>query len=403
MSLNFITQDMIETASLSASNFTPGFNISAGSSNTVSAASGVNTTLLNNTNNLSATELTIIQELQLAANQSIRNFDASFGIILSQSNRSIQQVFRQFNFTLDSGVLRPTVASQQFSWRYQGDIDQAFTVPSNVTYIFAKLWGGGGGAGRAGGWSYGSFGGGGGHTRGVIPVTPGETLTLVLGRGGLNACWYAPYGGGGYPQQNSDIQYAGLGGGYAGIFRGSAGVAANALLIAGGGGGGGSQSGGWGECADGGAGGGLNGFRGECTRDNQYGWGGTGGTQTAAGNSPSIGGITTGSQFAGGRSNSNSYGGGGGGGWWGGGGGSYTGGSIMGGGGGGSGYIHSSIIFGGTYAGFNQMPGFFWDEDLPTQSYNDATRLAYGGISMQNNIGGCSNSGGHSWITIWTP
>jgi hypothetical protein len=400
MPLNYIDQDSIEISTLTTDSFNPAGLTLTTNSNTTSALSGAITNTFSIQNNLSATEFQVIQNLQLAANQSIRNFDSTFGIILSQSTREIQLVFNQFNFSLDSGVLQANNLAGGYGYGYSG-YDQSFIVPAGVRYVYAKLWGAGGGAGRAGGWSYGSNGGGGGHTRGVIPVTPGETLTLVLGRGGLTSCYSAQYGGGGSPGTNTDIQYCGLGGGYAGIFRGAAGVASNALLIAGGGGGGGSQTGGWAETSDGGGGGGFVGARGECTVNDRYDFAGTGGTQVAGGRAPLFGGNTIGSQFQGGLNDHASYGGGGGAGWWGGGGGYHIDGSgAMAGGGGGSGYIHSSVIFGGTYTAFSYTPAFFWDVDLPTFP-NAATRWACGGLNIQNNVGACNESGGSSYLAIW--
>lgn len=105
-----------------------------------------------------------------------------------------------------------------------------FTVPSNIdaNSIIVRACGAGGGGGGGNGKSTGSNnrGGRGGNAFGaetVIPVTPGENLTLVVGRGGGGGRGGTSGGGGG-----------GQGGGYTGVFRGS-----NALAIFGGGGGGG--------------------------------------------------------------------------------------------------------------------------------------------------------------------
>jgi hypothetical protein len=65
-------------------------------------------------------------------------------------------------------------------------------IPAGVTHIMVELWGAGGGGGGGGnatilgtaGGSGGS-GGGGAYVRGVAQVTPGETITIVIGKGGI--------------------------------------------------------------------------------------------------------------------------------------------------------------------------------------------------------------------------
>jgi LruC domain-containing protein len=49
----------------------------------------------------------------------------------------------------------------------------SFTVPAGVTQLEVKMWGSGGG---------GTYGGAGGYTAGLVPVTPGEVLGLEVGR-----------------------------------------------------------------------------------------------------------------------------------------------------------------------------------------------------------------------------
>src|SRR5262249_3353793 len=69
--------------------------------------------------------------------------------------------------------------------------NQTFVVPDNVTSIFVKLWGAGGSGGSG-------TGGGGGFTSGNLAVTPGETLILIVGGGGLhNMNGFHAFGGGG--------------------------------------------------------------------------------------------------------------------------------------------------------------------------------------------------------------
>jgi len=59
-----------------------------------------------------------------------------------------------------------------------------FTVPARVTHLTFEAWGGGGGVGFQPPQTWGpGGGGGGGYTRGVVSVTPGDTLSVVVGAG----------------------------------------------------------------------------------------------------------------------------------------------------------------------------------------------------------------------------
>jgi hypothetical protein len=173
----------------------------------------------------------------------------------------------------------------------------SYVVPPGVTTITAKVWGGGGGGGRGkAGAGIGGSGGGGGFAQADITVTPGETLTIVVGGGGLAA--------------TSD-QSGGGGGGYTAVKRGAT------FLIqagAGGGGGGGDRNSGKNGGA-GGPGGGLigaNGFPGTGVR---VGGGGGGGTQAAGGVgglADSVGDGAAGSAYQGGGGSNGNTGTGGG-------------------------------------------------------------------------------------------
>ncbi len=64
-----------------------------------------------------------------------------------------------------------------------------FTVPAGVTRLLVEAWGAGGGGGGDGGMATiagggGGAGGNGGYARGVVEVTPGATLEIVVGEGG---------------------------------------------------------------------------------------------------------------------------------------------------------------------------------------------------------------------------
>jgi hypothetical protein len=305
-----------------------------------------------------------------------------------------------FNFELKDGILTP-LNKTRVTFSYTG-ANQSLSIPASTSWVFVKLWGGGGGAGRAGGWSYGADGGGGGHTRGLFPVTAGSTLTIVVGRGGVTTNGITQsYGGGGTNNSNSDPTYGGHGGGYCGVFSASPVTQGNALAIAGGGGGGGSSRAWFGNI--GGAGGGTVGQRGSSPYDGKFAGGGGGGSQSAGGGGgsapPGTNGLS-GSALQGGAPGVNSYGGGGGGGYFGGGGGAYSEPNSMAGAGGGSGYVNPNGLLTGTYTGNYRNVAYSWDPDLLTTG-SDIELIGFGGQNTQNNQTAGSQSGGHAYAVIY--
>lgn len=221
-----------------------------------------------------------------------------------------------------------------------------FVVPSCVYSVTAKIWGAGGGGNNYGATTY---GGAGGYTTGTIAVTPGETLTVVVGCGGTQTMSLAYMGGG---------QGISSGGGLSGIFSGTpnpSSPTSTAILIAGGGGGAGNTNSS--GTQQGGAGGGVNGLNGAGSGSPPPGCGG-GGTQSAGGSGWPAG---TGLQGGSGQT-------GGGGGLYGGGAGTIgCSGWCAGGAGGGSGYVASSGVSGGsTTAGSGYTPPNTGDPDYPT-------------------------------------
>lgn len=61
----------------------------------------------------------------------------------------------------------------------------SFTVPTGITKIHAKVWGGGGGGGGVGAGGGGASGGSaGGYAEGIYSVTPGQVLAITVGGGG---------------------------------------------------------------------------------------------------------------------------------------------------------------------------------------------------------------------------
>lgn len=88
----------------------------------------------------------------------------------------------------------------------------SYTVGSNITSLYVYLWGAGGGGG--------DMGGPGACVQGVLTVTPGETLGIVVGAGGginYNSTYASNCGGGGgkssIQRSGTDVVVAGGGGG----------------------------------------------------------------------------------------------------------------------------------------------------------------------------------------------
>ncbi len=232
--------------------------------------------------------------------------------------------------------------------------EHQFVVPSGITELQVRAWGGGG----QGGNQNGAIGGGGGFIQGRLPVMPGETLDVWVAEGG-------GYNGTGFG--------FGDGGGASYLRRGSV-----DLLIAGGGGGGGSDGNSGNSMAGGrgGPGGGLTGQDGQNGIGSIAGYclsvtGGTGATQAAGGMGGTFrgsaagctgqnggrgtGGRATGSfgscdatpgaaQWRGGGGQGNGGGGGGGAGYYGGGGAGFIWTYCSGGGGGGSSYADVAVL-----------------------------------------------------------
>jgi len=82
-----------------------------------------------------------------------------------------------------------TLSSTATTFSYTG-ADQTFTVPANVYAVVAYIWGAGGGG------SAGQPGGAGAFAQVIVPVTPGQAYTIIVGQGGIQTT-SATYGGGG--------------------------------------------------------------------------------------------------------------------------------------------------------------------------------------------------------------
>ncbi|WP_238986188.1 glycine rich domain-containing protein, partial [Brevibacillus borstelensis] len=222
---------------------------------------------------------------------------------------------------------------------------ETWTVPPGVRSIKIEAWGGEGGKNIHDGTSW--NGGKGGYAYGNLSVTPGETLTVVVGgKGGDNTYGSSKWAGGGYngggdvTERTGDYDGAGCGGGASDVRKGGTALS-NRIIVAGGGGGAGGGFTTAGHGGEGGAGGGLTGQNGQTAGRA----GGAGGTQST-GNALGIGGN--------GRGGTTKAGGAGGGGYWGG----LAGASHdwAGGGGGGSSY-YGGVTNGGTRTGVRTGDG----------------------------------------------
>ena len=171
--------------------------------------------------------------------------------------------------------------SYTLKYTYTGS-NQSFVVPSGITSVNVYMWGAGGGAGLGAG------GGAGCYVQGVLTVTPGETLTIVVGQGGGNkaSSFGKTYGGGGagggLDNGRSDI-VSSQGGGRSAIVRSS-----TDLVTAAAGGGGRGGRGGRGKLVT-----------------------GENGTGAATGGSQTAGGTNNGAIYSGGNANQDNSAGGG--------------------------------------------------------------------------------------------
>jgi len=93
-----------------------------------------------------------------------------------------------------SMISSPLRASRtDVTFTYTG-ASQAWTVPAGIDIIVAHLWGGGASSGYH---ATAVYGGAGGFTTGLLQVTPGEILRVMVGGRGENSQDSEVYGGGG--------------------------------------------------------------------------------------------------------------------------------------------------------------------------------------------------------------
>jgi hypothetical protein len=263
----------------------------------------------------------------------------------------------------------PPVCSQSAStvtctYGYTGD-SQSFTVLAGVQSIAVDVLGAQGGTGAGPDFSPRAVGGEGARVQATLPVTPGETLAVLVGGAGTSGCQPGSFNGGGVRNACGDTAGIGAGGGGASDLRIAPFGLAQRIVVAGGGGGGGGNGEGTGPGGAGGPEGGRGGDGGAtgmagsdqsagvlggqpgAGATDQGGAGGIAGTPN--GNPGQDGSLGQGGSQGEGAGNGGGDGGGGGGGYFGGGGGAGGGGSTVGGGselgaGGGGGGGGSSFV-----------------------------------------------------------
>lgn len=198
--------------------------------------------------------------------------------------KSFATLFALLVFLTFGGVAR-AAPSCVGTFYYTGGA-QTCTVPWTVSSIRVQLLGAGGGGGSSGlGPVYDgelSAGGRGGYTTGYVAVTPGQTLTVMVGQGGACGRNTPSYGGGGATNATSGsttFVLGASGGGRSAIFNDSSTVLANELMTAGGGGGSVCH----GQAGRGGHGGGDYGFPGLALNIPASYGAGLGGTQYSGG------------------------------------------------------------------------------------------------------------------------
>ncbi len=273
------------------------------------------------------------------------------------------------NTNVDSSPFTTTV-----TFSYTG-ANQTFTVPAGIVQIGVYMWGAGGGRGAAGAM-----------VQGILSVTSGETLNILVGEGGqANAT--NSYGGGGKGGiQNGSGQLGGSGGGRSAIQRGGT-APTNDIVVAGGGGGANPYFGSLGGAAT------FSGTANDGTsKTNVQGRGGTQSAGGAGGGTGQYGTGLAGSRGLGGDTVDGGYngGGGGGGGYYGGGAGGTNGGDGAGGGGGSSFIDNLSLL--GTVFGFNSPDGI--------TAPSTTSPYYVSGVGQGGGNSGSATAGGNGLVVI---
>jgi Glycine rich protein len=263
---------------------------------------------------------------------------------------------------------------------------QTWTVPAGVTSATFDVLGAQGGAYSP------PAGGQGGEATGVLTLTPGDTVTLLVGGQGATGGGFAVDSAGGQGGFNGGGNggigfFAGAGGGGASDVRIGGSGLADRMLVAGGGGGASNAGCSTGQNADGGAGGGLTGNAGlgACPGFNTF---GSGGDQTGASGSGQLGTGSQGADFG----FITAGGGGGGGGYYGGGGGGQN--TA---GGGGSGHLDPSATGASMHTGVRSGDGLItitYTKCTPTGFYRDGINLTARLVEPASTVSGTLDASG---------
>jgi hypothetical protein len=282
----------------------------------------------------------------------------------------------QFESTFANIFLAPLVQEVSTIYSYTG-FNQTFIVPGNISSLEFSMWGAGGG-GASGGTDITLTGGGAAFLSGTLVVDPYDTITVIVGQGGLPGYLggnTTMYGGGGAAADTTTAS-GGAGGGRSAIL-----LNGREIVTAGGGGGQGSRN------DTNYAGGGAANANGSQSAQG-YSNGGTGGSSTISGigalNALTGGYAQNGYYLTGGAALN--YGGGGGGGYFGGGGGAATLSNAAqtgnGGGGGGSYYNPNLVLSLVTNNGTRGTPGGTTNEYYIAGIGQGGTRSNAGGNGL---------------------
>ncbi len=111
----------------------------------------------------------------------VRNYKLLFEI----TNKSRLVSIRCLLFICTTMLSLVVTTNAQTTQTYSNSGNYTFVVPKGVTSIKIQAWGGGGCSGYNTGGRARGGGGGGAYTEGIINVTPGASITVVVGAGGI--------------------------------------------------------------------------------------------------------------------------------------------------------------------------------------------------------------------------
>ncbi|MCC6599774.1 MAG: hypothetical protein IT223_03775 [Crocinitomicaceae bacterium] len=223
--------------------------------------------------------VSLISALEFTLNGTALEFSQALSIT------SLQTVPTGKVWKIESVIKLPMNGTVVSSAAYNTAGTHTFTVPVCTNYICIEAWGaGGGGGGGAGSTQNAGGGGGGGYGAGCYTVTPGSSISVVVGAGGTAGASGGGTGGNGGSSSVGSLITA-TGGNGATVTGGTGGASSAPINTTGGNGG----NGGTGSCNAGGGGVGANGGNGGTPGCNT---GGTGGTPGGGGGGGNVNGGT---------------------------------------------------------------------------------------------------------------